>query len=140
MKNLSYRVNSDWATALKFELSWATAEDKLWLGREIKKLGRQRMNLHVMTEAKFILLKDAEEKIIGWGGLDLQYNKQYPEFFSLNLESDYRNYTLGLLIESVRATYALSQNVKFAFVRMSRESTQALLMKRLNSKFYEVID
>lgn len=120
----------------QFQLSWATELDKQWLSREMLKLGRQRMNLQVMPGARFILLKNTSSKVIGWAGLDHQYNLKYPEFFSLNLDSRYRHYSLGLLIESARASFFFEQKIKYAYVRMARDTSYRLLMKRLESKFY----
>jgi hypothetical protein len=119
-----------------FQFNWASEAEKQWLHLQMKQLGRQRMNLHVMKNAKFILLKSTEMQIIGWGGLDIEFNPAYPELFSLHLDPAYRKFGLGLLIESLRATYLYRQNIKSAYVRMAKDTSYAFLMKRLESKFY----
>ena len=72
--------------------------------------------------------------------MDFKYNPKYPEFFSLNLDPAYRHFSLGLLIESARASFLLSQQIRYAYVRMAKDTTYQLLMKRLESKFYEELN
>jgi N-acetylglutamate synthase-like GNAT family acetyltransferase len=123
-----------------FTLGWATPREKMLLDLEMGKLGRQRMNLRVMPNAKFILLKDSNRKVIGWGGLDVEFNTDFPELFSLQLDPAYRGLSLGLLIEAVRATYLRERGMSRAFVRMARDTSYRLLAKRLESRFYSELD
>ena len=123
-----------------FEISWASADEKKWLLKRLVSLKRQTMNIRLMQDARFVILK-SDGVPIGWGGLDISFQREYPELFSLSLDPEFRNYSLGGVIELARASFLLSQGVRFAFVRMTDDSAGvSLLSKRLNSQFYERID
>jgi hypothetical protein len=122
-----------------FEVSWATELEKQWLGSELRRRGRQSMNIRVMTDARFIFLKTQLGEVVGWAGLDIDFNKKYPEMFSLQITEPYQKFSLGLLLEAIRADYMLKQGIKIAFVRMAENSTFRLLGKRLDSKHYRLM-
>jgi hypothetical protein len=123
-----------------FELAWASPGEIHSITRELERLGRQTMNVRLMSRARFVILKNNHGDAAGWAGLDISYQAGYPELFSLYLREEYRKYSLGLLIESVRAAYLLSQNIRVAYVRMTKdESFAGLMRRRLESQFYSVL-
>jgi len=124
-----------------FQLSWSDDSEKDWLLKKLLAMKRQTMNIRLMKQSKFVLLKDDHGEPIGWGGLDLSLKKDYPEMFSLYLDPQYRKFNLGILLELARASFLTNHGIKLAYVRMTDDDTSAdLLTKRLRSKFYSRVN
>lgn len=125
-----------------FELRLCSAEEKSEIENKIRLLGRQTMNLRKMPDAEMLSLRDMSqgEKLIGWCGISTRFNPDYPEFFSLHLEVEYRSFLLGILLDYARAKYTMSQGFDFAFLRMTRDQSSRLLQNRRESGCYELMN
>jgi hypothetical protein len=122
-----------------FELGWADAPMRRAILELMTELGRQTMNLRVMPTARLLYVRSLKEGdgIVGWGGVDADFNPKYPEVFSLFIRPDYRTYTLGLLIELARYTYLQSRGVERVYARMDRASNYSLLEYRVKNGLFQ---
>lgn len=125
-----------------FELGWADMPMRQAILGLMTELGRQTMNLRVMPTARLLYVRSLREGdgIVGWGGVDAEFNPRYPEVFSLFVRPDYRTYTLGLLIELARYTYLLDRGIERAYARMDRASNYALLEYRITHGLFQPME
>lgn len=105
---------------------------------EMRALGRQTMNLRVMPRSRLLRIRapEANNRIVGWAGLDAWYTPGMAEFFSLFVHPDHRSYLVGLVLETARCSFLVKQcpDIERVLVRMEASSNTSLLRYRLGSE------
>jgi len=102
---------------------------------------RQTMNIRLMPTAKLILLKDESRgnEIIGWFGLDYQYNVDFPETFSLYIMPDYRSLHLSLVLKHAAYSILSENGITKSYTRMEASHNQRLIQHNINTGFYRIL-
>ncbi|MEM6989583.1 MAG: hypothetical protein AAF721_03775 [Myxococcota bacterium] len=120
----------------RFSLEWADAAlmDEL-IGR-MRAESRQTMNLRTGVNPKLLVCRHQGDPV-GWAGLDVETNPEYPELFSLYLYPEFRRYTIGLLLETARWRYLASLGIDKAYGRMELATNFRLLRYRLSTGLFE---
>ena len=119
----------------RFTLEWADealVDDLLLRMRAAK---RQTMNLRTGTNPRLLVCRH-EETPVGWAGLDIETDPDFPELFSLYLYPEFRRYTIGLLLETARWRYLVENGVEVAYARMEAATNFKLLRYRLSTGVY----
>ncbi len=121
--------------SLSYIVDLASSEEKNLIFARLKSMARQTMNFRSMPKARVIVLKDMEKggKIIGWQGFDFESVPNYPEKFSLHLDTEYRSFLLGLALEQAMAMFLQSKGVEKVFARMQSSSNKSLMDWRLKA-------
>lgn len=122
--------------SLKYIARLATQEEKEEIIRRLKVDGRQTMNFRLMPEAQAVVLLDRAngEKIIGWHGFHIKKEQlDLSEKFSLHLDPEYRNFLLGLALETALYKHLHDNNVESVLMRINKSSTPSLMEYRLKT-------
>lgn len=121
--------------SLSYQVRLASHEELKNIVVALKLMGRQTMNFRTMPDTQALVLIDNEnqDKIIGWHGFVLNGDHGISEKFSLHLEPNYRNFLLGLALETVLYKYLHSKDVIFSIIRMNRSETPSLLDYRMKT-------
>ncbi len=123
----------------RYELAWASPEEKAEILGQMRSLHRQTMNLRTMPTARLMLLKTQRGDVVGWGGVDVEHDPQRPELFSLHVMEEFRTYTLGLVLELARYTWVRKHGHKVAYARMDAAGNFSLLRYRLEKQLYRML-
>lgn len=119
-----------------FSLKIADQQEKQQILNIMLSAGRQTMNLRLMPFAKLLVLRNADQEIVGWMGVDYEYNQTFPETFSLFIHPSYRNRQLSLVLKHAVYSILLAQGIHTSYSRMEASSNQKLIQYNLASGFY----
>ena len=118
-----------------FELDWASPAERADILRQMPGLKRQTMNLRVMPQARLLRIRAPEDndRLVGWAGVDTEFNPDLGEVFSLYVVPAYRTYLVGVILETARAAYLTSRGVSRVLVRMESATNTSLLRYRVRA-------
>jgi hypothetical protein len=123
---------------LRFELDWANGEERTQIIEDMRRFGRQTMNLRTMPDSKLLRLRAIEDnnRIVGWAGVDTRYTPGIAETFSLFVVPEYRAFLVGLILETARCSYIANEcpDVTRVLTRMESSTNSSLLRYRLNAR------
>lgn len=127
------------AEGTSFSIGLADLAERSAIMATMLEAGRQTMNLRLMPTAELLTLKNENDEIIGWGGLDFRHNPGFAELFSQFVAPEFRHFLLGLALVHSRALILQAHGIAEAFFRMDASSSAELLELRTNLKLYRTL-
>ncbi len=116
-------------------LAWASSEERKRIIDLSIQERRQTMNLRTRKGAEVVVLRQPDERLVGWTGVDIKTDPVRPELFSQFVYPQFRGFGLGGLLEHFWWAYLDSHGYSTGFMRMELDSNQTLVERRLHSGY-----
>lgn len=122
-----------------YRLDWLEPDDRPKFISFLKRHKRQTMNARLMTSAH-IVNATYQGRVIGCGGLDLHYFKDYPEMFSLFVLPEFRSRGVGMALELARYQLAIRNGFKSVYIRVESQEAASLSQYRKNNSYFSFVE
>lgn len=136
MKNTTLQLKPDFNYSVKL----ATSLEKELIMKLMMSKNRQTMNLRLMSNAKLLLLQNTDNIIVGWAGVDYEFNPKFPETFSLFIMPNYRKKRLSLILKHALYSILHFNGISKAYIRMEAMQNKSLMAHNLKTGAYYLLN